>query len=311
MIPWEDARERGQSMVIVAVMILVLVGFLASVVDIGNVYAQRRFMQNAADAGALAAARALALGGDPVAAAEHYAKDLNGAQVCLTTVVSPSVYVTVSKTSPTYFAAAIGYPSFVVQAAAQARLSGPTSCGDSNLVPVAVYQGAIALNPKKTLIWDSSTTDDGPKDPDDYPYGWVHGYDNLVSGSRRGWLDLNNDGSMSNAELKNWIQYGYHGAPIRVGDWIAGDPGTRSAALQAMDEYRREGEQEIICPVYDDFKDGKFHICGFAVFDVFDVKWKGYFKYMVGQFKRYVAPGEWEGGGPLGPGGLAVINLVH
>lgn len=56
----ERKGEKGQVLVIAALMMTVLMGFLALVVDVGNAYAQRRFVQNGADAAAIAAARVLA-----------------------------------------------------------------------------------------------------------------------------------------------------------------------------------------------------------------------------------------------------------
>jgi Flp pilus assembly protein TadG len=53
--------EHGQVLVIAALLMTALVGFLALVVDVGNAYAQRRYMQNAADAAAMAATRYMAL----------------------------------------------------------------------------------------------------------------------------------------------------------------------------------------------------------------------------------------------------------
>src|SRR5687768_17947320 len=53
-------EERGQVLVMGALMMTVLLGFLALVLDAGNAYAQRRFVQNGADAAAIAAARVLA-----------------------------------------------------------------------------------------------------------------------------------------------------------------------------------------------------------------------------------------------------------
>ncbi|MDQ0690156.1 pilus assembly protein TadG-related protein [Arthrobacter sp. W4I7] len=50
-----DARERGAAGVLVAVMMLVLIGAGALAVDTGQIYAERAQLQNAADAGALAA----------------------------------------------------------------------------------------------------------------------------------------------------------------------------------------------------------------------------------------------------------------
>src|ERR671935_234170 len=54
--------ERGQILILGALMMTVMLGFLGLVIDVGNAYAQRRFMQNAADAASVAAARQLAFG---------------------------------------------------------------------------------------------------------------------------------------------------------------------------------------------------------------------------------------------------------
>ena len=57
---WTD--DSGQALIYIAISMFVLLGFVALAVDVGHVYAERRHMQNAADAGALEAARALCFG---------------------------------------------------------------------------------------------------------------------------------------------------------------------------------------------------------------------------------------------------------
>jgi Flp pilus assembly protein TadG len=54
--------ERGQVLVIVALIIVVLLGFAGIAIDVGRQVAERRHVQTAADAGALAACRALIAG---------------------------------------------------------------------------------------------------------------------------------------------------------------------------------------------------------------------------------------------------------
>ena len=54
------AGERGQILVLGALLMTVLFAFLALVIDVGNGYTQRRFVQNGSDAAAIAAARLLA-----------------------------------------------------------------------------------------------------------------------------------------------------------------------------------------------------------------------------------------------------------
>jgi len=55
-------NEQGQALLQFALMFMVLLAFVAIAIEAGNVYAARRQLQNAADAGALAAARELCLG---------------------------------------------------------------------------------------------------------------------------------------------------------------------------------------------------------------------------------------------------------
>ncbi|MCL7453454.1 MAG: Tad domain-containing protein [Anaerolineae bacterium] len=57
---FQEDNERGQSAVIIAFAVMVLLALVALVVDIGNAYAHRRLVQNACDASALAGARKLA-----------------------------------------------------------------------------------------------------------------------------------------------------------------------------------------------------------------------------------------------------------
>lgn len=60
--------ESGQAMIQVIVTMLVIIGFVALAVDFGRAYSDRRNLQNAADAAALAGARELCLGNSNTAA---------------------------------------------------------------------------------------------------------------------------------------------------------------------------------------------------------------------------------------------------
>ena len=74
----DEARDRGAVLVLFALLIVALLGIGALVIDIGALYAERRQLQNGADAGALAVAQDCA-GGDCANAtgtAKQYA-DLN------------------------------------------------------------------------------------------------------------------------------------------------------------------------------------------------------------------------------------------
>jgi hypothetical protein len=68
-------RERGQSLVLVALWMTALLGLAAVAIDVGRFYAERRFLQNAADAAALAGAQAL-IAGKTATQAEATARDV-------------------------------------------------------------------------------------------------------------------------------------------------------------------------------------------------------------------------------------------
>jgi hypothetical protein len=74
----DDERDRGVVIVWVALMIIILVGIGALVIDVGRLYAERRELQNGADAAALAVAQDCASGDCDLGAgiAKDYA-DLN------------------------------------------------------------------------------------------------------------------------------------------------------------------------------------------------------------------------------------------
>ena len=57
-------NEKGVTIVLVAILMVVLVMFVAIAVDLGHLYVARNELQNAADAGALAGARMLYIDGN-------------------------------------------------------------------------------------------------------------------------------------------------------------------------------------------------------------------------------------------------------
>ena len=74
------AASRGQALVLVALGMALLLGMASIAIDIGRLWTQQRFMQNAADAAALAAAKSIAMNagnaGSTVATARQAAEDI-------------------------------------------------------------------------------------------------------------------------------------------------------------------------------------------------------------------------------------------
>ena len=143
--------QRGQAIVLVVLAMIALLAMLALVLDGGSTFMTRRAMQNAADAGALAGARALCVrpsyGCAPEASdatcatffASQYATVHNtaqGAQVWIDPDPdNKRVVVTATRDVDTFFAHFIGQDEVPVQASAEAACCPPTT-GES-ILPVA------------------------------------------------------------------------------------------------------------------------------------------------------------------------------
>ncbi|MBI3913839.1 MAG: hypothetical protein HY327_06600 [Chloroflexi bacterium] len=140
-LPPNDSAQRGQSIVIIAFMLVGLIAIAALVFDGGTAYAQRRRMQNAADAGSIAGARQLALGGSDSqvnSKIQEYTVTRNSANSYVATYypggqavgggLIPSgargILVTAQSTFNTYFANLIGNPIGSVSADAYANFGG-------------------------------------------------------------------------------------------------------------------------------------------------------------------------------------------
>src|SRR5437868_694256 len=130
---WARARVDAQALIIFALFSLVLIGVLAMSVDAGFLLAERRQVQSAADAGALAAAKA-ALDGKSAAeitgTAQSYGVFNAGAGAVVTVSRPPAsgtyagntnyVQVTVTKPVTKYFVGAIYSGAWRVTASAVA-----------------------------------------------------------------------------------------------------------------------------------------------------------------------------------------------
>ena len=277
--------ECGQAAVAVAIALIGLVALTALVVDVGAAYAQRRQMQNAADAAAMAAARELAIG-EPGHVAERvheYAVSRNGAQTATHSVLGTSAIVTVSRTLSTFFAAVVGVPELTVAARAEAGYGFP-GVWEGDLVPMTVHRDAVVPD-REIEIWDDAETPS-------------YGAQGVVADGQRGWLNFNG-GSVGDTEIRNWVVNGWHGR-VEVDMWINGTPGTKTAALQDMQGVRLH--TTVYMPIYDDTRPGQngsgsldYRVVGFGAFYVTQVVDTGNPKFVKGHFVRRVEPQEMGG----------------
>jgi len=144
-------RFSGQVFVLVSIALVALLGMAALAVDVGDLWTTRRLMQSAADAGAVAGADEIAIGGSSTAitAAAQDASSHNGfanggtrpgASATITVAVhnppisgpfatnSNAVEVDVSQIQPTYFMKVLGWSAVPVSTTAVAVTLGSGSC---------------------------------------------------------------------------------------------------------------------------------------------------------------------------------------
>ncbi|HEY2468852.1 MAG TPA: pilus assembly protein TadG-related protein [Terracidiphilus sp.] len=131
--------ENGQTFVLTALCMSVLLGFMGLALDVALAYHAKRNLQTAADDAAIAAALnyQYVVSGDPTTAAQTAAAK-NGISSSYVTVNSNPTTgyhqgigffeVVVAKPQATFFAKVLGYPSFTVAARAVAGVTPASSC---------------------------------------------------------------------------------------------------------------------------------------------------------------------------------------
>lgn len=164
-------NDHGQSTVLVAAFLTVLLGFTALAVDVGNLYLEKSKMQKALDAGVLAGAKEFILTksetsaevmGDHISEENGYPLDVHG-DVNISdefygkVVASDEEYYVEaykSKNVETYFARVLGIDNVKVTAKAKAIIN------NRGIVPVAVADELVP-QPKGVhvpLVYDSNNT---------------------------------------------------------------------------------------------------------------------------------------------------------
>jgi len=142
-------KSDGQALIQVALAMMFLLLIVSVAVDVGHLYAERRRMQNAADAGALAGARELCLlKGQQAAenAAQTYATTKNGADDADVSFPADGkgwwVKVVANESADLFLGGVVGFPSADVNAEATAACGAVSrACG---FMPVGWPEGQWA-----------------------------------------------------------------------------------------------------------------------------------------------------------------------
>jgi hypothetical protein len=285
------ALEAGQLIPIVVLLLFVILGMVALILDGGSIMSNRRTAQAAADAGALAGAQRLCEGkSDAKAVAEYYAAVINDATLATATINGHEVTVNAIVEQPSFFANIFGQPTLPASANATAGCYYPSKA--QRVLPIAFYYEAPPIKANAADCTDPSQ----PCSLVNWDYGYLLNtlsstgaadlpLDNIyiisestkicekdifgeiicadmkpnASGGNRTWIDLNalNDPPKN---LKKIIQEGLD-HPIQTPAWVNGEEGTNAAVynetnfagLDPISGYTTLETRLLVVPVFDQY----------------------------------------------------------
>jgi Flp pilus assembly protein TadG len=262
--------ERGQNLLIFAVLMIILIALAGLVIDGGYSLSKRREAQNAADAGALAGANALCAGNTSLARTQalDYAINRNGATAADVTMSTRVITVTTTIPHDTFLAGIFGTDVVTTTATASAGCYAP--CSSASVMPVAwACHPPVGGSPDPNCTIQYGTMDEpGPKyiimdsNKAVLDYACISsggslncdidgdGEDEYITGGGRSWLDLNAGGHGS-SDLVDWIT-GAKAETIFTHMWLPATDGTSTDIYHAA-EQRRINNPLVIVPVFNDY----------------------------------------------------------
>jgi hypothetical protein len=269
--------ESGQVLVFVAVIVVVLVGMAALVIDVGSWYQAQRHLQTAADAAALAGAHELPTRqSDAKLIAEQYAQT-NYAGIPTPTVTFPdagTIDVAANAETPGIFAPVLNaaFDVVTVHAEAQAKVLAPETLKD--VAPIAVYKDEACIvsscfGQTVTLAFD-----------EDDPYD--------ATTSKFGLLDLDRDGNAGAGDMKDWLENGYPDS-LPINTTYPPANGEKNGIKTELQD-AADAERVLLFPVYDSATAAGYNIIGWAAFVIDDIgKWAGQEHVLTGHFVTFIA----------------------
>ena len=253
--------DSGQALIWFALSLVVLLGIAALAVDVGRLYGERRRMQNAADAAALAGAHELCQGradADAIEAAIDYAIARNGAQWATPVPSGKTMDVTVGETVNNLFAIFLVANSTAVSAHAEARCEKTqTGC--------ATWPLSLDADKFTDMQCDDAfvVSFDPVFDATDCPPGCdcSHVFTGQDASPQVGWI--HNCSEIGNPSC--------NGAVIEVGQCAIGEPGVRVGNRIGINgsnlvDWYAHGNVPARIPLFNGNCSGGYNIAGFGCF---------------------------------------------
>jgi hypothetical protein len=287
-------RESGQTMVMAAISMVVLLGMAGIVIDVGSWFRQQRVSQATVDSAALAGAQALPT--DPSSAraiASSFAARNGGSAGATFTVSSkwtPNDMITVDQTGTGqgFFSKLFGVSTVSIHTHASAITEIPTEV--TAVAPIAVDVKHPMLSGPGCPCFDV---------PTQIPLGkkGVPGGFGLID------LDQADSGTAGNSTVADWIANGYDGY-LPTGGYYS-DTGAKFTAQQVQDSLQGRYGTDLLFPVYDKITDqgsnATYHVLGWVSFHITLTQANGNDGAISGYFDRVIWDGIISTTGPSNP----------
>jgi Putative Flp pilus-assembly TadE/G-like len=310
-------NERGQSMVLTVVFMVVLLGFAALVVDVGSWYRAHRSAQATADASALAGAAVLPDTAAASSLATQYAtKNTTGTgagapQITFTQsgYEMDTITVKVTRPSPGFFARIFGSKFMNVS------VSGTATARAYNVQGIRNGIAPITVNYKHPLL--NCTRGQNPTcnptfgTPTQLTLEDIHQPGGKDAAGAFGLINLNGvqGGNIGAGTLADWLLNGYQDHDLEVGKYDSAPGGNfnNSQFTSALDQ---QIGHELLFPVYRLLKgpgsNAQYDIIGWVGFVIDSYDASGSTGVINGHFTRYTTDGvpaeSGNGGGAQGLG---------
>jgi len=320
-------NQRGQSMAITVVFMVVLLGFAALVIDVGSWYRAHRSAQATADASALAGAAVLPDTANATTLANQYAASNGGSggspggspQITFSQqgYEPDTITVTIRRPSPGFFAKVFGsaFGTVTVRGTATARAY--------NLQGVRNGIAPITVNYKHPLL--NCTRGQNPTcaptfgTPTTLTLEDIHTSGGKDAAGAFGLINLNGvqGGNIGAGTLADWLLNGYQDHDLTVGKYDSA-PSANFNNSQFQDALNQQIGHELLFPVYRLLKgpgsNAQYDIIGWVGFVITSYTTNGSDGVINGYFSRYTSDGvPSDNGGSGGAQGLGVhvIELTN
>ena len=319
-------NQRGQSMVLTVVFMVVLLGFAALVIDVGSWYRAHRSAQSTADASALAGAQVLPDTQAATTLATQYASKNGGGisgsggspQITFSQqgYETDTITVKVTRPAPGFFAKAFG------SAFGTVNVSRTATARAYNVYSVRNGIAPITVNYKHPLLnctrGQQPTCNPTYNTPTQLTLEDIHQPGGKDAAGAFGLINLNGvgGGNIGAGTLADWLLNGYQDHDLTTGQYDSA-PSSNFNNSQFTNALNQQIGHELLFPVYRLLRgpgsNAVYDIIGWVGFVITSYDTSGSAGTVNGYFTRYTTdgvPAENGGGGAQGLG-VHRVELIN